>query len=71
MHPIEHVIYFSAFVLFWVIPVHPVLIVLLGFIQGISPGQSLIQDSRKSGWGSILELPQETPFIRYITSTMK
>ena len=40
MHPIEHVIYFSAFVLFWFIPVHPVLIILLGFIQGISPAIS-------------------------------
>lgn len=37
MHPTEHLIYFSVFVLFWFIPVHPVVIILAGFAQGISP----------------------------------
>ena len=37
MHPTEHLIYFSVFVLFWFIPVHPVVIILVGFTQGISP----------------------------------
>ena len=37
MHPTEHLIYFSVFVLFWFIPVHPVVIVLAGFAQGITP----------------------------------
>jgi lathosterol oxidase len=40
MHPIEHGIYFSVFVLFWFVPVHPVLVILLGFFQGISPAIS-------------------------------
>jgi len=37
MHPLEHLIYFSVFALFWLIPAHPVLIIMLGFFQGISP----------------------------------
>ena len=40
MHPIEHGLYFSVFVLFWFLPVHPVLVILLGFFQGISPAIS-------------------------------
>lgn len=37
MHPIEHLLYFSVFCIFWVVPAHPVLIVLLGLFQGLSP----------------------------------
>lgn len=40
MHPIEHVIYFTLFMLWWVVPVHPVIILLTGFYQGISPAIS-------------------------------
>jgi len=40
MHPVEHLIYFSVFILWWIIPVHPVIIVLTGFYQGISPALS-------------------------------
>ena len=40
MHPIEHVIYFSLFLLWWVVPVHPILIIFTGFFQGIGPGIS-------------------------------
>ena len=37
MHPIEHVIYFSMFLLWWVVPVHPTVIILSGFFNGLSP----------------------------------
>ena len=40
MHPLEHVIYFSLFILWWFVPVHPVVIVLTGLFQGISPAFS-------------------------------
>lgn len=40
MHPLEHALYFSVFMLWWVVPVHPVIIVLCGFFQGISPSVS-------------------------------
>lgn len=40
MHPVEHAIYFSLFLLWWVVPVHPVVILLTGFYQGISPAVS-------------------------------
>ena len=40
MHPLEHVIYFSLFILWWFVPVHPVIIVLTGLFQAISPAFS-------------------------------
>ena len=40
MHPAEHFIYFSVFLLWWVVPVHPIHILLTAFFQGISPAVS-------------------------------
>lgn len=40
MHPLEHLIYFSLFLLWWVVPVHPVVVILTGFYQGVSPSVS-------------------------------
>lgn len=40
MPPVEHLIYFTVFMLWWVVPVHPVIILLCGFFQGISPAIS-------------------------------
>ena len=40
MHPLEHVIYFSVFALWWVVPVHPVIVILTGLYQGIGPSVS-------------------------------
>ncbi len=40
MHPIEHLFYFSPFVLWWFFPVHPVIIILTGFYQGLNPALS-------------------------------
>lgn len=40
MHPYEHLIYFSVFLLWWFIPVHPVIIILTGLFQGVSPAVS-------------------------------
>ena len=37
MHPIEHLIYFSVFLLWWVVPAHPTVIILSGFFNGLSP----------------------------------
>jgi sterol desaturase/sphingolipid hydroxylase (fatty acid hydroxylase superfamily) len=40
MHPIEHLLYFSGFMLFWFIPVHPIVIVCYGLFMGIGPAPS-------------------------------
>ena len=40
MHPLEHVIYFSLFALWWVVPVHPLVVTLTGLYQGVSPAVS-------------------------------
>lgn len=48
MHPLEHVIYFSLFLLCWVVPVHPTVVVLTGFTrQSVRrfPTEDLIKSS--------------------------
>ena len=40
MHPLEHLIYFTLFLLWWVIPVHPAIVILTGFFNGLSPAVS-------------------------------
>jgi sterol desaturase/sphingolipid hydroxylase (fatty acid hydroxylase superfamily) len=40
MHPLEHLLYFSVFILFWLVPVHPVVIVLLSLFMAIGPAPS-------------------------------
>ncbi|MXZ81789.1 MAG: sterol desaturase family protein [Gammaproteobacteria bacterium] len=37
MHPLEHLLYFSLFVLWWFVPVHPIIVILTGLFQGASP----------------------------------
>ncbi len=37
MHPLEHLIYFSLFMLWWVVPAHPYIVILTGLFQGASP----------------------------------
>mgnify|MGYP001159715554 FL=1 len=37
MHPIEHLLYFSPFVLWWFIPVHPIIIIVTGLYQALNP----------------------------------
>ena len=40
MHPLEHLVYFTPFILWWLIPVHPVIVILTGFYQGLNPALS-------------------------------
>jgi len=40
MHPLEHVIYFSVLALWWVVPAHPMIVILSGLYQGLSPAVS-------------------------------
>ncbi len=40
MHPVEHLIYFSLFLLWWVVPIHPVLLIMTGLYQGVGPAIS-------------------------------
>ena len=40
MHPLEHLVYFSVFPLVWLVPVHPVIIVLLSLYMLVGPAPS-------------------------------
>ncbi len=37
MHPLEHLIYFSVFLIWWIVPAHPVIVILSGLFNGVSP----------------------------------
>lgn len=40
MHPLEHFIYFTVFLIWWIVPAHPIVIILTGLFQGVSPAVS-------------------------------
>ncbi len=40
MHPLEHLLYFSAILLWWVVPAHPVIVIAAGFFFGLGPAFS-------------------------------
>ena len=40
MHPVEHLLYFSPFVLWWILPVHPIVIIVTGLYQALNPAVS-------------------------------
>ena len=39
MHPVEHLIYFSGFLIYWIVPSHPLHFMHLGLMAGLSPAQ--------------------------------
>ncbi len=39
MHPVEHLLYFSGFLIYWLIPSGPLHMLNVGLIAGISPAQ--------------------------------
>lgn len=40
MHPVEHLLYFSAIALWWVVPANPVIVIATGFFFGLGPAFS-------------------------------
>ena len=61
MHPLEHLVYFTVFLLWWVVPADPVVITLTGFFQGLSPAISHC-GFQKIRLGSNTWLPAGTHF---------
>ena len=37
MHPVEHLLFFSMFFVWWIVPAHPSVIILTGFFKGLGP----------------------------------
>lgn len=37
MHPLEHVLYFSAILIFWILPAHPFVLILISVYKGLAP----------------------------------
>ncbi len=54
MHPVEHLLYFSAIALWWVVPAHPVIILASGFFFGLGPAFS------HSGFQRVTTIGQHT-----------
>ncbi len=40
MHPVEHLLFFSMFFVWWLVPAHPSVIILTGFFKGLGPAVS-------------------------------
>ncbi|MED5220885.1 MAG: sterol desaturase family protein [Actinomycetota bacterium] len=40
MHPLEHLVYFSVFLIWWVVPAHPLVLLMCMFYQGPGPAPS-------------------------------
>ncbi len=40
MHPLEHVIYFSVLMVWWIVPAHPFIVILNGMFNGAGPSVS-------------------------------
>tara|TARA_B100000029_G_scaffold214387_1_gene212322 strand:- start:481 stop:1482 length:1002 start_codon:yes stop_codon:yes gene_type:complete len=40
MHPVEHLMFFSMFFVWWLVPTHPTIIILTGFFKGLGPAVS-------------------------------
>ena len=40
MHPVEHILFFSMFFVWWIVPMHPSVIILTGFFKGLGPAVS-------------------------------
>ncbi len=61
MHPLEHVLYFSIFAMFWWIPTHPALIIMLCFFKCIGPAisHSGLEEIR---FGKRIRIPSGDPF---------
>ena len=39
MHPVEHLLYFSGFVIYWIVPAHPLHMMHYSMMTGLSPAQ--------------------------------
>ena len=53
MHPIEHFIYFSGVLIFWIVPSHPIHAMFLLQLAALSPapGHARVRSSRREGKG--------------------
>lgn len=52
MHPVEHVLYFSSLMLWWVVPVHPVVIMVTSLILGLAPAITHTGFDQLKLWGN-------------------
>ncbi len=66
MHPFEHLIYFSGFLIYWIVPAHPLHFMHLSLMAGLSPAQGHTGFDRVvTGKTSALHLPYYAHYLHH------
>ncbi len=66
MHPLEHLIYFSGFLIYWILPAHPLHFLHLGMAAGLSPAQGHTGFDRVvTGDKTTLHLPYYAHYLHH------
>jgi|TARA_B110001450_G_scaffold217204_1_gene211091 sterol desaturase/sphingolipid hydroxylase (fatty acid hydroxylase superfamily) len=66
MHPIEHLIYFSGFLIYWIVPAHPLHFMHLSLMAGLAPAQGHTGFDRiVIGKNSAVHLPYYAHYLHH------
>jgi sterol desaturase/sphingolipid hydroxylase (fatty acid hydroxylase superfamily) len=66
MHPIEHILYFSGFLIYWIVPAHPLHLMHYSLMTGLSPAQGHTGFDRVlTGKQSALLLPYYAHYLHH------
>lgn len=66
MHPVEHLIYFSGFLIYWIIPAHPLHFMHYSMMVGLSPAQGHTGFDRiVTGEKKTLHLPYYAHYLHH------
>lgn len=66
MHPLEHLIYFSGFLIYWIVPAHPLHFLHLSMAAGLSPAQGHTGFDRVvTGDTTTLHLPYYAHYLHH------
>lgn len=66
MHPVEHLIYFSGLLIYWIIPAHPLHFMHLSLMAGLSPAQGHTGFDRViTGKKSAVRLPYYAHYLHH------
>jgi sterol desaturase/sphingolipid hydroxylase (fatty acid hydroxylase superfamily) len=66
MHPIEHLVYFSGFIIYWIVPAHPLHFIHYSMLVGLSPAQGHTGFDRIiAGDKTIVHLPYYAHYLHH------
>ena len=66
MHPIEHLLYFSGFLIYWTVPAHPLHFMHYGLMTGLAPAQGHTGfDRAVTGENTSITLPYYAHYLHH------